>query len=229
MKYTDYLAQKAQQTQEPQEAPQAEANRLDIMRAQMDAAKLYSLLAEARQAVTDATEPDTLAASLTAIIFGEGSTEAGAVTAMIEASKRPGGYDLAIELARQRRALYKNQLDKLAEQAKEITARMNLAAAEERELMDSRTGADAANGALLAVMDFSRQLAADAEPGAIIERAGQLYEHHSGTRAAMGLLLGSLTEWQGRAFTFTSETALDFVQSQEPQELKSRLAAAAGQ
>lgn len=229
MKYTDYLAQDAQQPQEPQEAPQGPANRLDMMRAQLDAEKLYTLQAEARQAVTDATEPDTLAASLTALIFGEDSTEAGAVAAMIEARRRPGGYELAIELARQRRAMFKKQLDKLAEQEKEIAAQMGLAAAEERELMDSKAEAAAANGALLAVMDFSRQLAEDAEPGAMIQQAGKLYEQHSGNRAAMGLLLGALTEWQGRAFTFTSGLALDLVQQQEMQELKSRLAAAAGQ
>jgi hypothetical protein len=227
--YADYLAQQPQEPQEPQEEPQAQANRLDMMRAQLDAEKLYTLQAEARQAVTDATEPDTLAASLTALIFGEDSTEAGAVAAMIEARRRPGGYELAIEAARQRRALLKKQLDKLAEQEKEIAAQMGLAAADERELMAEQTAAEQANGALLACMDFARQLAADADPGAIIEQAGSLYEKHSGSRAAMGLLLGSLTEWQGRAFTFTGGATLDLVQQQELQELKSRLAAAAGQ
>lgn len=232
MKYTDYLAQDAQQPQEPQEPqeePQAQANRLDMMRAQLDAEKYYSLLAEARQAVPFAADPGQLAATLTALLFGEDSTEAGIVARMIEAHKRPGGYELAIEAARQRRALLKKQLDKLAEQEKEIAAQMGLAAADERELMNSKAEAEAANGALLAVMDFSRQLDTEADPGAMIRQAGQLYEQHSGNRAAMGLLLGSLTEWQGRAFTFTGGAALDLVQQQEMQELKSRLAAAAGQ
>ena len=147
---------------------------------------------------------------------------------MIEAHKRPGGYELAIEAARQRRSLYKKQLDKLAEQEKEIAAQMGLAAADERELMNSKAETEAANGALLAVMDFSRQLDTKADPGAVIEQAGKLYEQHSGNRAAMGLLLGSLTEWQGRAFTFTGGAALDLVQQQKMQDLKSRLAAAAG-
>ena len=229
MNYTDYLAQDAQQPQESQEEPQAQANRLDMMRAQLDAEKYYSLLAEARQAVPFAADPGQLAATLTALLFGEDSTEAGIVARMIEAHKRPGGYELAIEAARQRRALLKKQLDKLAEQEKEIAAQMGLAAADERELMNSKAEAEAANGALLAVMDFSRQLDTEADPGAMIRQAGQLYEQHSGNRAAMGLLLGSLTEWQGRAFTFTGGAALDLVQQQEMQELKSRLAAAAGQ
>ena len=232
MKYTDYLAQDTQQPQEPQEPQeeqQTQASRLDMMRAQLDAEKYYSLLAEARQAVPFATDPGQLAATLMALLFGEDSTEAGIVARMIEAARRPGGYELAIEAARQRRALLKKQLDKLAEQEKEIAAQMGLAAADERELINSQAEAAAANGALLAVMDFSRQLAADADPGAIIGQAGKLYEQHSGNRAAMGLLLGSLTEWQGRAFSFTGGATLDLVQQQEMRELKSRLAAAAGQ
>ena len=232
MNYADYLAQQPQQPQqpqEPQEEQQAQANRLDMMRAQLDAEKYYTLLAEARQAVPFAADPGQLAATLTALLFGEDSTEAGIVANLIEAHKRPGGYELAIEAARQRRALLKKQLDKLAEQEKEIAAQMGLAAADERELMAEQTAAEQANGALLACMDFARQRAADADPGAIIEQAGSLYEKHSGNRAAMGLLLGSLTEWQGRAFTFTGGAALDLVQQQEMQELKSRLAAAAGQ
>lgn len=227
MKYTDYLAQDAQQPQEPQQEPQA--NRLDMMAAQLAADKYYSLLAEARQIVPFETDPAQLAAKLTALLFGADSAEAGIVAGTIEAARRPGGYELAIEAARQRRALFKKQLDKLAKQEKEIAAQMGLAAAEERELMDSKAEAEAANGALLAVMDFSRQLDTEADPGAMIRQAGQLYEKHSENRAAMGLLLGSLTEWQGRAFTFTGGAALDLVQQQELQDLKSRLAAAAGQ
>lgn len=229
MNYADYLAQQPQEPQEPQEEQQAQAGPLEVIAAQLAAEKYYTLLAEARQAVPFATDPGQLAATLTALLFGEDSTEAGIVANMIEAHKRPGGYELAIEAARQRRALLKKQLDKLAEQEKEIAAQMGLAAADERELMNSKAEAEAANGALLAVMDFSRQLAADADPGAIIGQAGKLYEQHSGNRAAMGLLLGALTEWQGRAFTFTSGLALDLVQQQEMQELKSRLATAAGQ
>lgn len=229
MNYADYLAQQPQQPQEPQEEQQAQANRLDMMRAQLDAEKYYTLLAEARQAVPFAADPGQLAATLTALLFGEDSTEAGIVARLIEQARRPGGYELAIDAARQRRALLKKQLDKLAEQEKEIAAQMGLAAADERELMAEQTAAEQANGALLACMDFARQLAADADPGAIIEQAGSLYEKHSGSRAAMGLLLGSLTEWQGRAFTFTGGATLDLVQQQELQELKSRLAAAAGQ
>lgn len=229
MKYTDYLAQQAQNPQEVQEEPQAQTNQLDTMAAQLAAAKYYSLLAEARQAVTLATDPGQLAASLTALLLGEKSAEAGAAAHMIEAARRPGGYDLAIEAARQRRAVLKRTLDKLAEQEKEIAAQMGLAAAEERELMDSKAEAAAANGALLAVMDFSRQLAADADPGAVIQQAGQLYEQHGENRAAMGLLLGSLTEWQGKAFSFKGGAALDLVQQQELQGIKNKLAAAAGQ
>lgn len=229
MNYADYLAQQPQQPQEPQEGQQAQANRLDMMRAQLDAEKYYTLLAEARQAVPFAADPGQLAATLTALLFGEDSTEAGIVARLIEQARRPGGYELAIDAARQRRALLKKQLDKLAEQEKEIAAQMGLAAADERELMNNKAEAEAANGALLAVMDFSRQLDTEADPGAMIRQAGQLYEQHSGNRAAMGLLLGSLTEWQGRAFTFTGGAALDLVQQQEMQELKSRLAAAAGQ
>ena len=225
MNYTEYLAQ---QPQEPQEEQQAQAGPLDILAAQLAADKYNNLLAEARAAIEAEAEPSALAASLTALLFGEDSTEAGTVAAMIEASRRPGGYELAIELARQRRALFKKQLDKLAEQEKEIAAQMGLAAAEERELMDNKAEAAAANGALLAVMDFSRQLAEDADPGAMIRQAGQLYAQHNGNRAAMGLLLGSLTEWQGRAFTFTGGVPLDLVQQQEMQELKAKLGAAAG-
>ena len=139
MNYADYLAQQPQQPQEPQEGQQAQANRLDMMRAQLDAEKYYTLLAEARQAVPFAADPGQLAATLTALLFGEDSTEAGIVARLIEQARRPGGYELAIDAARQRRALLKKQLDKLAEQEKEIAAQMGLAAADERELMAEQT------------------------------------------------------------------------------------------
>lgn len=230
MNYTDYLAQQPQGEQEPQEEQQAQpVGPLEVIAARLAAEKYYTLLAEARQAIPFAADPGQLAANLTALLFGEDSTEAGTVARMIEAHKRPGGYELALEMARQRRALLKKQLEQLAEHEKEIAAQMGLSAADERELMNSEAEAKAANGALLAVMDFSRQLAADADPGAIIGQAGKLYEQHSGSRAAMGLLLGYLTEWQGRAFSFTGGATLDLVQEQEMRELKSRLAAAAGQ
>ena len=229
MKYTDYLAQDVQQPQEPHEEQQAQANRLEMMAAQLVTDKYYSLLENARQAITGEPDPAQLAANLTALLFGNDSPEAVAVAEMITASKRPGGYELAIEAARQRRAILKRTLDKLAEQTKEIAAQMGIAAAEERELMDSKAEAAAANGALLAVMDFSRQLAPDASPADMIQQAGQLYEQHSENRAAMGYLLGCLTDWQGRAIAFADGAALDLVQQQELHDLKTRLAAAAGQ
>ena len=229
MKYTDYLAQQAQEpqeTQETQEEPQAQANQLDAIRAQLDAGKYYSLQAEARAAIETEAEPSALAARLTAAIFGPDSPEAGTVAEAIEKASRPGGYDYAIEIARQRRRLYKKQLDILAEMQKELAAQMGLAAAEERELMDEKAAADRANGALLAVMDFSRQLDAEADAGPILLQARALYDKHSGNRPAMGLLYGIITEWQGRDLT---GPGLDLVQQQEMQELKAKLAAAAGQ
>ena len=225
MNYTEYLAQQAQEPQEPQEEPQAQANQLDTLAAQLAADKYYSLQAEAREAIEAEAEPSALAARLTAAIFGTDSPEARTVSEAIEKAKRPGGFEYAIELARQRRSLYKKQLDKLAEQQKEIAAQMGLAAAEERELMDSKTDTERANAALLAVMDFSRQLDAEADAGAIISQAKGLYDQHNGSRAAMGLLYGLITEWQGRDLT---GPALDLVQQQEMQGLKSRLASAAG-
>ena len=222
MKYADYLAQ---QPQEPQEEPQAQqpaqAGPLDAIRAQLDADKYYSLLAAAREAIATEAQPSALAARLTAAIFGPDSPEAGTVSEAIEQAKRPGGYEMAIELARQRRSLYKRQLTQLAEQEKAIAAAMGLADKEERELMDSQAAEGQANVALLAVMQLAREAGADA--GAIISQAARLYDQHNGNRPAMGLLYGSITQWQGQ-----HGAGLDLVQQQEMQELKARIAAAAG-
>lgn len=238
MKYSDYLAQDAQQPQEPQEEPQAEANRLDMIRAQLDAEKYYSLLAEAREVITEAAEQAArherpylpmVLEKLTAAIFGQDSPEADSLAEIITMAKYAGGYEYAIEQARQRRRLYKKQMERLAEVQKELAEQAELALAEERELSDSKLNEEGTDRAFLEVMEFSRQLDTEADPGAMIRQAGRLYEKHSGSRAAMGLLLGSLTEWQGRTFTFTGDAALDLVHLQELAELKSRLAASAGQ
>ena len=227
MKYTDYLAQQAQEpqeTQETQEEPQAQANQLDAIRAQLDAGKYYSLLAEARAAIEAEAEPSALAARLTAAIFGTDSPEAGTVTEAIEKARRPGGYDYAIAMAAQRKGLYKKQLKQLAELQKELAEQAQQADAEEWKLRAEASDTGRANWDLLAVMDFSRQL--DADPGAILSQARALYEKHNGNRPAMGLLYGIITEWQGRDLT---GPGLDLVQQQEMQELKAKLAAAAGQ
>lgn len=236
MNYTDYLAQQPQEPQEPQEEPQA--NRLDMMRAQLDAGKYYSLLAEAREVIAEAAEQAArherpylpmILEKITAAIFGHGSPEADSMAEIITMARYAGGYEYAIEQAKQRRRLYKKQLERLAEVQKELAEQAELALAEERELSDSKLTEEKTDRAFLEIMEFSRQLDTETDPAAMIRQAGQLYERYSGSRAAMGLLLGSLTEWQGRAFTFTGGVTLDLVQQQEMQELKSRLAAAAGQ
>ena len=223
MKYTEYLTQGAQGPQDAPEAQPAEAKPLDAIRAELDAEKFYSLQAAARAIIEAGAEPSALAGQLAAAIFGTDSPEARTVSEAIEKARRPGGYEYAIELARQRRSLYKKQLDALTEQQKALAAQMGLAAAEERELMDSKTEADTANAALLAVMDFSRQLDAGADPGTLLLQAGQLHEKHGGNRPAMGQLFGILTEWQALAWA-----GLDLVQREELTQLKTRTAEAAG-
>ena len=222
MKYADYLAQ---QPQEPQEEPQAQqpaqAGPLDAIRAQLDADKYYSLLAAAREAIAAEAEPSALAARLTAAIFGPDSPEAGTVSAAIDQAKRPGGYDYAIAMAAQRKGLYKKQLKQLEELQKELAAQAQLADAEEWKLRAAASDAGQANWALLSVLQLAREAGPDA--GAIILQAGRLYDQHKENRPAMGLLYGSITQWQGQY-----GAGLDLVQQQEMQELKGKIAAAAG-
>lgn len=229
MNYTEYLAQQAQEPQEPQDAqeePQAQANQLDAIRAQLDAGKYYSLQAEARAAIEAEAEPSALAARLTAAIFGPDSPEAGTVAEAIEKARRPGGFDYAIAMAAQRKGLYKKQLKQLAELQKELAEQAQQADAEEWKLRAEASDTGRANWDMLAVMDFSRQLDGEADAGAIISQARALYEKHNGNRPAMGLLYGLITEWQGRDLT---GPGLDFVQQAELQELKGKISAAAGQ
>lgn len=232
--YLDYAAQPEQSQDYAQDAHEAHKTQkpfmggLDAIQAQLEAEKYYSLLGDARQAVAGASDPGQLAAALTALLFGDDSTEAETVTRMIAACKRPGGYTLAIEAARQRKALLKRQADKLQKLAKELSEQMEASAADEKALLSSEAEAEAADGALLSVMEFVRQIEdAGADPWTVIRKARDLHDQIKGSRAAAGYLLGVLTDWQARAMT--DGVTLDLLLQSELYDLKDSLQSAAGQ
>lgn len=225
MKYTDYLSGQEQGPQEEPQAQQPQANALEGLAAQLETGKYYSLQAEARRIIAEEGNPSALAARLTAAIFGPASPEALTVSEAIEKAQRPGGYELAIDFARQRRGLFRRQLDKLAEQQRELAAQMGLAEAEERQLIEDKAAAGAANAAMLAVVNFAQD-AAEATPETFILQARDLCEKHSGSRPAMGLLYGTLTEQLARAYD--NGASLDLVQQQAARELLAKIAEAAG-
>ena len=224
MRYADYLAQPAQEPQEEPQAQQGQAATLDILAAQLAAEKYYSLQEEAREAIKQGqASPAAIAIHLTLQLFGTDSPELSAVLRAVNSARLPGGYDLAIEQSRQLRRQYKRQAGKLAEMLKELQEKTDLAVEEERRLIAEREAESRADGAILAVMDFSGQLTAETDAKAIITQASVICNKHGENRPAMGLLYGALTEWRER-----SSGTLDAVQQLELSDLMQRVASTMG-
>lgn len=216
MTLEEYAAQQAQQAQEPQQA-----NQLDAVAARIDAEKLSLLMADARQIIDEYRSPATLLTLITGAMFGDGSAEAAAVAAAIDADRNPGGHEMAIAELRQRRKMLNQQAKQLTEQQKAITAELEKLNEAERELMNQQTQAATLDSALTAVLTFCKGID---ERETLLKEAAELYQKHRSTPAAMGLLYGSLSE-----LTRQQYTRFDLVQQQELQQLKEQvLAAAAG-
>lgn len=198
MKYSDYLAQDAQEQPAEEQAQQAQPATLEMLATRLAAEKFYSLQAEAREAIETEADPSALAALLTVAIFGADSPEAGTVAEAVAKARRPGGYEYAITMAEQRKTMLKKQLKRLAELQKDLTAQAAQAETETWQLRASASDEGQANWGLLSVITFLRD-AEGADAGTVLEQAAGLYEKHHGNREAMGLLCGSLSEWTARA------------------------------
>lgn len=211
MKLEEYAAQQAQQAHE---APQAAANQLDAIRAQLDAEKLSLLLAEAQQIIDESGTAAAMLTRIVAAMFGDDSAEAQQVAAAIEKENAPGGHELAIAEIRNRRKLIKQQAKQLEEHQKALAAELEQLNTAEREQLNQRAEAGELNGALIDTLTFCMNPQAN--------QLRELYNRHHDCPAAMGLLYGSITDMA----QYTGGK-LDLVQLQEFADMKAQILEAA--
>ena len=217
MNLEQYAAQNAQAPQGTQNAPQTQEP-LDVLAAQLDAERLYSLMAEAQEAIDTEASPAAMLERITGALFGADSPQAAAVAQAIDADRHPGGHELAIADLRQQRALLRQQAKQLEAQAKAITGELEKLDAAERELTQDKGQAAALDRALLDVLTFTK-----APQGDLLQQMAELYNRHHGNPAAMGLLYGVMCD-----LTRYSAGAFDLIQQQTFKELKDRVAGAVG-
>lgn len=222
MNLEEYAAQQAQAPQGAQNAPQTQQP-LDVLAAQLDANRLYSLMADAREAIEGETNPAAMLERITGAIFGAGSAEAAAVAQAIDADRHPGGHEMAIATIKQQRHLLRQQAKQLEAQAKAITGELEKLDAAERELTGEKAKAAALDRAMLDVLTFRKQL--DDPQGDLLAAMGELYTRHHGNPAAMGLLYGCVVELHSRQH---DARIFDLVQQQEFSDLAKQIAQALG-
>ena len=220
MNLEQFAAQQAQAPQGAQNAPQTQEP-LDVLAAKLDAGKLYSLMAEAQEAIDGGAKPAAMLELITGALFGEDSKQAAAVAEAIDADRHPGGHEMALATIRAQRKLLRQQLKQLEAQAKAITGELEKLDADERALTGSKAEAAALDRALLDVLTFRKQL--DSPQADLLQQMTELYNRHHGNPAAMGLLYGAITDLTRKQY---SETTLDLIQQQAFRELKDRIAAA---
>ena len=215
MNLEQYAAQQAQAPQGAQSAPQAQEP-LDVLAARLDAERLYSLMAEAQEAIDGETSPAAMLERITGALFGADSPQAAAVAQAIDADRHPGGHELSIADLRQQRALLRQQHKQLEAQAQAITGELEKLDAAERALTGDKAKAAALDRALLDVLTFTK-----APQGDLLQQMAALYDRHHGSPAAMGLLYGVMCD-----LTRYSAGAFDLLQQQTFKELKDRVARA---
>ena len=220
MNLEQFAAQQAQAPQGAQNAPQTQEP-LDVLAAKLDAEKLYSLMAEAQEAIDGGAKPAAMLELITGALFGEDSKQAAAVAEAIDADRHPGGHEMALATIRAQRKLLRQQLKQLEAQVKAITGELEKLDADERALTGSKAEAAALDRALLDVLTFRKQL--DSPQADLLQQMTELYNQHHGNPAAMGLLYGAITDLTRKQY---SETTLDLIQQQAFRELKDRIAAA---
>jgi len=226
MNFEQYAAQQAQGTQRPQNTPQTqEALPVDLVAAKLDADKLYSLMAEAQEAIEEKASPAEIAARMTGALWGTSSPQAAAVDAIIEAEAHPGGHEMALASIRAQRKLLRAQLKQLEAQAKTLTGELEKLDKAEWDLTRDQSKAAALDRALLDVLTFSKQLDADNPQADLLQELTAIYDRHHGNPAAMGLLYGCIADLNRRQY---SAKVFDLVRQQEYKDLTDRIAAAIG-
>lgn len=220
MNLEQFAAQQAQAPQGAQNAPQTQEP-LDVLAAKLDAEKLYSLMADAQEAIDGGAKPAAMLELITGALFGADSKQAAAVAEAIDADRHTGGHEMALATIRAQRKLLRQQLKQLEAQAKAITGELEKLDADERALTGSKAEAAALDRALLDVLTFRKQL--DSPQADLLQEMTELYNRHHGNPAAMGLLYGAITDLTRKQY---SETTLDLIQQQAFRELKDRIAAA---
>lgn len=216
MNLEQYAAQQTQAPQGAQNAPQTQEP-LDVLAARLDADRLYSLMAQAQEAIDGGASPAALLETMTGALWGTSSPQAAAVAAAIDADRHPGGHEMAIAAIRQQRKLLRQQLKQLDQQAKAITGELEKLDAAERELMADKGQAAALDRALLDVLALAKGTA-EGDP---LQQMAALYDRHHGNPAAMGLLYGVMADLTGKQY---DAKAFDLVQQQAFKDLKRRVA-----
>lgn len=218
MNLEEYAAQQAQAPQGAQNAPQTQEP-LDVLAARLDADRLYSLMAQAQEAIDGGASPAALLETMTGALWGTSSPQAAAVAAAIDADRHPGGHEMAIAAIQQQRKLLRQQLKQLEGQAKAITGELEKLDAAERELMADKGQAAALDRALLDVLALAKGTA-EGDP---LQQMTELYNRHHGNPAAMGLLYGVMADLTGKQY---DAKAFDLIQQQEFEGIKRRVAEA---
>lgn len=218
MNLEQYAAQQTQAPQGAQDAPQTQEP-LDVLAARLDADRLYSLMAQAQEAIDGGASPAAMLEQMTGALWGTSSPQAAAVAAAIDADRHPGGHEMALAAIQQQRKLLRQQLKQLEAQAKAITGELEKLAAAERELMADKAQAAALDRALLDVLALAKGTA-EGDP---LQQMTELYNRHHGNPAAMGLLYGVMADLTGRQY---DAKAFDLIQQQAFKDLKKRVAEA---
>lgn len=213
MNLEQYAAQYTQAPQGEQDAPQTQEP-LDVLAAKLDAEKLYSLMAEAQEAIDCGAKPAAMLERITGALFGVDSPQAAAVAEAIDADRHPGGHEMAIATIKATKMLLRKQLKQLEAQAKDITGEIERLNVEERTLTQGKGQAAALDRALLDVLTFIKN-----PDGDLLAQMTALYDRHRKNPAAMGLLYGAMGD-------LTRNSAFDLIQQREYIELKDRIAGA---
>lgn len=218
MNLEQYAAQQTQAPQGAQDTPQTQEP-LDVLAARLDADRLYSLMAQAQEAIDGGASPAAMLEQMTGALWGTSSPQAAAVAAAIDADRHPGGHEMALAAIQQQRKLLRQQLKQLEAQAKAITGELEKLDAAERELMTDKGQAAALDRALLDVLALAKGTA-EGDP---LQQMTELYNRHHGNPAAMGLLYGVMADLTGRQY---DAKAFDLIQQQAFKDLKKRVAEA---
>lgn len=214
----------AQHAQAAQQEPQAQDTlTADQLAAKLDAEKLYSLMAQIRQAIEEGTAPAAMLEDITGVLFGSSSKEAAAVKAIIDADKYPGGYEWAIADIRQRRSLLNRQARQLEAQAKAIAEDLKRLEESERAIIREKDRAADLDAALLETLTACKGI--DPQQPDTLQQLETLYNQHHGNPAAMGLLYGCMADLTRRQY---AAGGLDLLQQQAFIDLQARVKAAIG-
>lgn len=223
MNFAQYMAQNAQEEQQPQHEQQAQdVLTVEQVAARQDAAQYHSLLAQAAAALEAGTAPAAMLQLIINALFGGNSQQAAAVAELIEQEKYPGGHELAIADLRQRKRLLNQQRRQHEAQLKELGSEIEALNKAERALLTEKITADEKKTGLIDTMAFCQALPGAAPDQDNITAARRLFEKYKGNYAAMGLLYGSLTEMIHNIY---AAGGFDMIQMQEINELKTEISA----